>query len=154
VAIFPALMLLLFGLIYAGDSSRSASFDYTAPGILIGAALFFIGILADGRIAAEGSLDELRGHVPGDLLLVMQTDSPEMAKPRASELDWAWRDYGGNLTFLLPERVTIPEVVGLFDGVPLQSLTLEDVGLEHIYLEVTQSANHDSLSTPATNSGG
>lgn len=40
-AIFPALMLLLFGLIYAGGSSRSASFDYTAPGILIGAALFF-----------------------------------------------------------------------------------------------------------------
>jgi ABC-2 type transport system permease protein len=34
-------MLLLFGLIYAGDTSRSQSFDYTAPGILIGAALFF-----------------------------------------------------------------------------------------------------------------
>ena len=40
-AIFPALMLILFGLIYAGGSSRSTSFDYTAPGILIGAALFF-----------------------------------------------------------------------------------------------------------------
>ncbi len=40
-AIFPALMLLLFGLIYADGSSTSSSFDYTAPGILIGAALFF-----------------------------------------------------------------------------------------------------------------
>ena len=40
-AIFPALMLVLFGLIYAGESNRSTSFDYTAPGILIGAALFF-----------------------------------------------------------------------------------------------------------------
>jgi ABC-2 type transport system permease protein len=40
-AAFPALMLLLFGLIYAGGKSTSASFDRTAPGILTGAALFF-----------------------------------------------------------------------------------------------------------------
>ncbi len=39
--IFPTLMLLLFGLIYAGSSSTAKSFDATAPGILIGAALFF-----------------------------------------------------------------------------------------------------------------
>jgi len=113
-----------------------------------------IGILAGGRIAAEGSLDELRDYVPGGQLLVMQTDLQEMARSRASELGWAWRDYGGKLTFLLPQRVTIPAVVDLFDGVPLQSLTLEDVGLEHIYLEVTQSANHGSLSSPATITAG
>ncbi len=40
-AVFPALMLLLFGLIYAGGKSTARSFDATAPGILIGAALFF-----------------------------------------------------------------------------------------------------------------
>ncbi len=39
--VFPALMLLLFGLIYAGGNNASKSFDFTAPGILIGAALFF-----------------------------------------------------------------------------------------------------------------
>lgn len=40
-ATFPALMLLLFGLIYAGGSGTARSFDRTTPGILIGAALFF-----------------------------------------------------------------------------------------------------------------
>lgn len=41
-AVFPTLMLLLFGLIYSGrGGSQSGSFDATAPGILIGAALFF-----------------------------------------------------------------------------------------------------------------
>lgn len=40
-AIFPVLMLLLFGLIYSGGNGQSKSFDATAPGILIGAALFF-----------------------------------------------------------------------------------------------------------------
>lgn len=39
--VFPTLMLLLFGLIYAGGGSTDKSFDATAPGILIGAALFF-----------------------------------------------------------------------------------------------------------------
>lgn len=39
--VFPALMLLLFGLIYAGGTGTARSFDATAPGILIGAALFF-----------------------------------------------------------------------------------------------------------------
>jgi len=39
--VFPTLMLLLFGLIYAGGNSANESFDATAPGILIGAALFF-----------------------------------------------------------------------------------------------------------------
>lgn len=39
--LFPALMLLLFGMIYAGGRSSATSFDSTAPGILVGAALFF-----------------------------------------------------------------------------------------------------------------
>ena len=40
--VFPTLMLLLFGLIYSGGSSSKDSFDLTAPGILIGAALFLV----------------------------------------------------------------------------------------------------------------
>ncbi len=40
-AVFPALMLLLFGLIYAGGTGTARSFDATVPGILIGAAFFF-----------------------------------------------------------------------------------------------------------------
>ena len=40
--LFPSLMLLLFGLIYAEDAGGTGqAFNYTAPGILIGAALFF-----------------------------------------------------------------------------------------------------------------
>ncbi len=40
-AVFPALMLLLFGLIYANNPSMPGSLDTTPAGILIGAALFF-----------------------------------------------------------------------------------------------------------------
>lgn len=40
-AVFPALMLLLFGLIYRENPAMRAGFDSTPAGILIGAALFF-----------------------------------------------------------------------------------------------------------------
>jgi ABC-2 type transport system permease protein len=40
-AVFPALMLLLFGLMYRSNPSLRAGFDTTPAGILIGAALFF-----------------------------------------------------------------------------------------------------------------
>lgn len=61
-ALFPALMLLLFGLIYAeGSGGASNSFNYMAPSILIGAALFFSCL--GGPIAtlvAERERDTLR----------------------------------------------------------------------------------------------
>jgi ABC-2 type transport system permease protein len=40
-ATFPALMMLLFGLIYGHNAAMRAGLDATAAGILIGAALFF-----------------------------------------------------------------------------------------------------------------
>jgi ABC-2 type transport system permease protein len=40
-AVFPALMLLLFGLIYRNRPAMRPAFDSTPAGILIGAALFF-----------------------------------------------------------------------------------------------------------------
>lgn len=40
-AVFPALMLLLFGLIYGAQPGMRSTFDASPAGILIGAALFF-----------------------------------------------------------------------------------------------------------------
>jgi ABC-2 type transport system permease protein len=40
-AVFPALMMLLFGLVYAHNDSMRAGLDAAAAGILMGAALFF-----------------------------------------------------------------------------------------------------------------
>jgi len=40
-AVFPALMLLLFGSMYRSNPSLRAGFDTTPAGILVGAALFF-----------------------------------------------------------------------------------------------------------------
>jgi ABC-2 type transport system ATP-binding protein len=106
-----------------------------------------IGILKEGRLAAEGSLESLRTTVPAEVLLSVQTNAEATAEARASELGWTKRTYGGKLTFLLPNRFTIPELVNLLADVPLTSISLEEIGLEHVYLETMHGdgvAGHDA----------
>ena len=93
-----------------------------------------IGILSDGSLA-----DELRKLVPGELSLVIETDAREAAMERGTQLGWMPRQYKGPLSFLLPARITIPEVVAAFGDIPLTSLSLEEIALEHVYFEVTQN---------------
>jgi len=63
-AIFPATMMLLFGLVYANNISMRAGLDAAAAGILVGAALFFsclggtVAIIAAER--ERGTLLRLR----------------------------------------------------------------------------------------------
>jgi ABC-2 type transport system ATP-binding protein len=97
-----------------------------------------IGILSDGRLVAEGSMDELRALVPGVVSLVTETGSPDEARVRGERLGWKPRQYGRKLAFLLPERITIPEAVSALDGVSLTSLALEELRLEHVYFELTR----------------
>lgn len=113
-----------------------------------------IGILSGGRLVAVGTVAELRAHVPGAQLLVLETELEDRARERAGELGWISREYGGTLSFLLPERMTIPEVVGLLGDLALTSLALKEVGLEHAYFEVTREdgrhrtgENQDSASS-------
>jgi ABC-2 type transport system permease protein len=60
-AVFPALMLLLFGLIYRHNPAMRGAFEATPGGILIGAALFFSSLGGTvSLIAAERERRTLR----------------------------------------------------------------------------------------------
>ncbi len=96
-----------------------------------------VGIISQGRILAEGSLGELGKLVPGELVLVADSEAPEEVRSRGVQLGWSPRDYKGHLSFLLPHRITIAEAVGDLGHVPLTSLSIEEIGLEHVYFEVT-----------------
>jgi ABC-2 type transport system ATP-binding protein len=96
-----------------------------------------IGVLDEGRIVAEGSLDEMRSLVPAKQLAVVQTEDRDGLVKTASSLGWETREYGGQLTVLLPEECALGEVVNKFKTVSLSSVALQPVGLEQIYLEAT-----------------
>lgn len=96
-----------------------------------------IGILQNGRIVAEGSLDTLRALVPAKQLAVIESDDEHAVRSRAESFGWESRHYGGRLILLLPERHVLHEVVHRFNGIPLSAISLQEVGLEHAYLEAT-----------------
>jgi ABC-2 type transport system ATP-binding protein len=96
-----------------------------------------IGIIHGGRIAAEGTLAELRASVPAQQLAILETADEEGVGARAREQGWSLRRYGGKPVVCLPRVHTLPDLVAAFDGVDVTSIALRPVGLEHAYLEAT-----------------
>ena len=96
-----------------------------------------IGIVAKGRIAAEGSMGELRTLIPAAELAVIEADDLPAVRGRAEERNLTYRDGNGVVTAWLPARAELEEVASYFRGIPLRSLSLKPVGLEEIYAEVT-----------------
>lgn len=97
-----------------------------------------IGILKQGQIIAEGSLPELRQLIPAQEILVIHTPDESQAIERAQSLGFTPRRYGRDLALWLPQHLEFKEIIAYFDGIPLDSIARQPVGLEHIYIEVTQ----------------
>ena len=98
-----------------------------------------IGILQQGCLLAEGSLAQLRQHVPAREIVLIQTSEEKQAIARAQALGFPHRRYGGDLAFWLPEALELKDIVNRFDGIPLDSIVRQPVRLEHIYDEVLRS---------------
>ncbi|PLZ99144.1 ABC transporter ATP-binding protein [Fischerella thermalis CCMEE 5268] len=97
-----------------------------------------IGILKNGQILAEGSLEELRTCIPAKEILVVQTSEAEKAIARAIACGFTPRRYGSDLAFWLPEHLELKEIIARFDGIHIDSISRQPIRLEHIYLELTQ----------------
>jgi ABC-2 type transport system ATP-binding protein len=101
-----------------------------------------VGIMKNGRLAREGTIFELLALVPAKAIAMVDATDEDSVVRRAMELGWATRRYAGKLGCLLPQQVSLREVVDAFNGIDLSSIGLQRVSLEHAYLEVihTQSA--------------
>lgn len=95
-----------------------------------------IGIIKQGHIIAEGTLEELRKRVKAEEIVVLQTSEEEKAIARGKELGFTHRLYGNDLAFWLPERLDIKDIISFFDGIHIESIARHPVRLEHIYVEV------------------
>jgi ABC-2 type transport system ATP-binding protein len=97
-----------------------------------------IGILHQGTILAEGSLEALGRRIPAAELAVIHCEDQQAVLDRAQELGWTHRFYAGELTFWLPRLFSLQQIIEAFAGLPLESVARSPVRLEHIYLEITQ----------------
>ena len=107
-----------------------------------------IGILKQGQIAAEGSLEELRKLIPAQEVIVVKTREEEKAIARAKKCGFTPRRYGSDLAFLLPENLDLKEILFRFEGIALDSISRQPVRLEHIYVEVSQQKDYSSKEKP------
>lgn len=110
-----------------------------------------IGILKQGRILAEGCIEELRQLIPAREMAIVHTPAEEQAIARASQYGFAYRRYGSDLAFWLSEPLELKEIIALFDGIPLDSIARQPIKLEHIYVEVTQN---EEFKTQCLKNGG
>ena len=97
-----------------------------------------IGILKHGELLVEGTLSQLRQVIPAAAILIMHTPLEAMAIARGQSLGFSYHRYGHDLAFWLPEHKSLQEVVHLFDGIAIDSVSIQPVRLENIYVELTR----------------
>jgi ABC-2 type transport system ATP-binding protein len=83
-------------------------------------------------------LDKLRKLVPAKQLAVIETDDEQTLCQKAQSYGLDYRHYGGRLMLLMPDKNVLKDVVDKFDGIQLSSVSMQEVGLEHVYWEVTR----------------
>lgn len=98
-----------------------------------------IGFLKQGQLLTQGSLAELRTHIPAQEIVTLQTPDEAAAIAKASVYGFEVRRYDTHLAFWIPERLDLKELLAKFDGISIDSIARSPVTLEHIYLEVTRS---------------
>lgn len=109
-----------------------------------------IGILKQGQILAEGSLEALRRRIPAKEIVLIQTPEPRKAVERARRNGFTPRRYGNDLAFWLPKHLELKEIVARFEGVQLESIARQPIRLEHVYLEVTRERPSDKSTSNQT----
>jgi ABC-2 type transport system ATP-binding protein len=97
-----------------------------------------IGILKNGKILAEGSLEQLRKHIQAKEIVSLQTKKKAAAIDRGRKLGFIHRYYGDELSFWLPKHLELKEIIACFEGIPIDSISRQPIRLEHIYIEVTR----------------
>jgi ABC-2 type transport system ATP-binding protein len=105
-----------------------------------------VGIMKNGCILREGSVEELLTLVPAKAIAYIESADESAAIERAAQLGWGIRRYAGKLGCLLPRHLSLAEIVRALEGIEVTSASVQRVSLEHAYLEVGHAEPIDSKS--------
>lgn len=98
-----------------------------------------IGVIKQGTLLTEGTIETLRERIPAKEIVIIETKDEVGAIARAQSHGFTPRRYGNDLAFWVPEKLELADLLNRFSGVPIDSISRHAVGLEHIYLEITQN---------------
>lgn len=97
-----------------------------------------IGILQAGSIVAEGSPEELKSAIPAVEVAILQCDEETRAMKAADARGLTTRRYEHGLAVWLKERTDLRQVLDIFAGVHVDSITRRPVNLEDVYFEIAR----------------
>ncbi|MEL6136358.1 MAG: ABC transporter ATP-binding protein [Cyanobacteria bacterium J06628_6] len=97
-----------------------------------------IGFIKQGKLLAEGTLTDLQRRIPAREVVTIKTTDEDRAVWIGQQRGFTPRRYGSELAFWVPETLELKALVACFEGIQVDSISRSPVGLEHIYLEVTQ----------------
>jgi len=95
-----------------------------------------VALMRGGKVVAEGSVPELISRVPGQAVAKVQSEDPQAVIQRASDLGWPVRQHAGKLSLLLPQPMSLREIVDALDGSRVSAVSIDPVSLEDAYLEL------------------
>jgi len=95
-----------------------------------------VALMRGGKVVAEGSVPELISRVPGQAVAKVQSEDPQAVIQRASDLGWPVRQHAGKLSLLLPQPMSLREIVDALDGSRVSAVSVDPVSLEDAYLEL------------------
>jgi len=95
-----------------------------------------VALMRDGKVAAQGSVPELLAHIPGQAVAKVQTQDHQAMRQRALELGWPVRQHGDQIRLLLPEHLSLREIIDALDGTKVSAVSVQAVTLEDAYLEL------------------
>ena len=93
-----------------------------------------VAFMRDGRVAAVGSVAELLARVPGTAVVQVQTREPAATARRARSQGWTTGEAAGALRCLLPQQLSLREVVQVLDGPEVSAVSVRPLALEDAYL--------------------
>ncbi|MBL1211042.1 ABC transporter ATP-binding protein [Geminocystis sp. GBBB08] len=96
-----------------------------------------LGIIKEGKIMIEGNLNQLKQIIPGKELIFIKTEEEEEAILLGKKLGFSHRYYQGELVFLINKSLELAEIINLFEGINLTSITKQSINLQSIYIEAT-----------------
>ncbi len=100
-----------------------------------------LGILKQGQLVAEGTLDQLRKTIGAEAVIILKTTDRDRAIARIQALKYPYRETGEHFTLWPKKNISLKQIITLFNGIELTAVSCESIRLEHIYHEILHCSN-------------
>jgi len=105
-----------------------------------------VALMRNGKVLAVGRVPELLARMPGQAVAKVQSEDSEAVVQRALGLGWQVRQHADQMRLLLPQLLSLREIVDALEGTKVSAVSVLPVTLDDVYLELMG----DDLTPPST----